>query len=249
MFGKFLTVMLNYLVVIPARYKSKRLPGKPLLAIKKIPMLVRTFRKCSKCVDVNKILVATDDSRILNLCKRENIKCVMTSKKCLTGTDRVAEVAKKFKAKIYINVQADEPLLQINDLKKLIYTATRNPKEIINGYCELKNKKMYFDRNTIKILINQKEKLIYISRAPIPNNKKNKFIKAWRQVCIYSFPRTQLLKFASIKKKSQLEEIEDIEILRFLELGYSIKMLKMSSKSISVDTKEDLRKVERLIRI
>ena len=240
--------MNNFLVVIPARYKSKRLPGKPLIEIKGVPMLIRTYDRCLQCVKRNKIIVATDHKKILNLCKQKNIKCLMTSKKCLTGTDRVAEVAKKIRAKVYINIQADEPLLHKNDLKNLIKYAKKNPKEIINGFCDLDNKKMFYDKNTIKVLVNKKNDLLYISRAPVPNNKKNKFEKAWRQVCIYSFPRDKLMKFSSLKKKTKLESIEDIEILRFLELGHNVKMLKMSSKSISVDTPKDLRLVRRLLK-
>ena len=91
--------MLNFLLVIPARYKSERLPGKPLVSINGIPMIVRTYNQCKKVVSESKILVATDHKKIFNLCKRNKINVIMTSKKCLTGTDRVAEVAKKNKKK------------------------------------------------------------------------------------------------------------------------------------------------------
>ena len=87
--------MSDFIIVIPARYKSKRLPGKPLIDIKGIPMIIRTYNQCKKAVDPSKILVATDDKRIFNLCKKNNINTMMTSNKCLTGTDRIAEVAKK----------------------------------------------------------------------------------------------------------------------------------------------------------
>ena len=87
-----------------------------------------------------------------------------------------------------------------------------------------------------------------MSRAPIPSNKKQTFIKSWRQVCIYSFPYKYLKIYTSIKKKTKLELIEDLESNRFLELGYKIKMLKMSNKSVAVDTKEDLLKVRKLVK-
>ena len=90
-------------MVIPARFKSKRLPGKPLLDICGLPMIIRTYRQCAKVIPKSRILVATDDLRIKKVCKKENIKIVMTSKNCLTGTDRIAEVAKKYKAKFYLN--------------------------------------------------------------------------------------------------------------------------------------------------
>jgi len=87
--------MIDYLLIIPARYKSKRLPGKPLLDIKGRAMIIRTFNQCNKVVPRSKILVATDDKRIKEICKKNNILTMMTSSKCLTGTDRIAEVAKK----------------------------------------------------------------------------------------------------------------------------------------------------------
>ena len=132
--------MLDYLIVIPARYKSVRLPGKPLIKILGVPMLVRTFRKCLKCSDHKKIIVATDNKKIEELCKKEKINYIQTSSKCLTGTDRVAEVAKKIKAKVYINVQADEPLLVTTDLLGLIRNAKKFPNKIFNGFCSLKNR-------------------------------------------------------------------------------------------------------------
>ena len=89
--------MIDYLLVIPARYQSKRLPGKPLLDIKGLPMIIRTFNQCNKVVPRSKILVATDDKRIKKVCDENNINSIITSKRCLTGTDRIAEVSKKIR--------------------------------------------------------------------------------------------------------------------------------------------------------
>ena len=239
--------MLDFLVVIPARFKSSRLPGKPLIKLNGVPMLVRTYKQCLKSVPKKKIIVATDDMKIVNLCNNEKIPSIITSKKCLTGTDRVAEVANKIKAKIYINVQGDEPLFNPRDVKKLIFKAKKYPKEIVNGYCKITDKKEFFDRNVPKIIFGPDGKLFYMSRAPIPNNKKNKFKKAWRQVCAYSLPIKALKDFYKLKKKTTLEKIEDLELLRFIELGYVVRMIPMSSKSISVDTKDDVKKVEKVL--
>ena len=128
---------MKYYLVIPARYKSKRLPGKPLLDICGVPMIIRTFRQCEKIIPKSKIIVATDDTRIKKVCETEKINTVMTSKKCLTGTDRIAEIAKKFKAKFYLNVQGDEPICNISDLKKLLVFAKKYPNTIINGYTKI----------------------------------------------------------------------------------------------------------------
>ena len=235
---------MKYIVVIPARYKSKRLPGKPLVDIGGLPMIVRTYNQCTKVINKNNIIIATDSLKIQKVCDQYNIKSIMTSNKCLTGTDRVAEVAKKIKCKLYINVQGDEPFFNPNDLKMLIKEAQKNPKEIINGYAEIKDKKLFFSSSIPKVVFDKKGYLLYMSRAAIPSNKKLEFKKSWRQICAYSFPREALLKFSNAKNKTPIESVEDIEILRFLEEGYKVKMIKMSNKSLAVDNKEDLEKAK-----
>jgi 3-deoxy-manno-octulosonate cytidylyltransferase (CMP-KDO synthetase) len=238
----------DYLIIIPARYSSKRLPGKPLIDINGIPMVIRTFNQCKKAVPASKIIIATDDKRIQKICSKNGINSIITSKKCLTGTDRIAEVAKKIKKSFYINVQGDEPICNPKDIKKIVNFAKKNPNLIINGYTEIKDKEMFYSPNVPKVVFDKNQKLLYMSRAPIPSNKKQTFIKSWRQVCIYSFPYKSLKIYTSIKKKTTLELIEDLESNRFLELGYQVKMLKMSNKSVAVDTKEDLVKVRKLVK-
>tara|TARA_Y100000816_G_C26101796_1_gene584203 strand:- start:2573 stop:3310 length:738 start_codon:yes stop_codon:yes gene_type:complete len=239
---------MKYYLVIPARYKSKRFPGKPIVNICGIPMIVRTYNQCCKAIPKSKILVATDDERIKKVCEKNKIKVVMTSKKCLTGTDRVAEVAKKFKADFYLNVQGDEPLCNPADLVKLLKFAKKYPKEIINGYTEIKSMKHFKSGNIPKVVFRKDGRLLYQSRAPIPTTKNQKFVKAWRQVCIYSMPYKSLIAFKSIKKKTPIEKIEDCELLRFLEIGHDVKMIRMSDKSIAVDTKKNLYEVVRKIK-
>ena len=192
---------MKYVVVIPARYKSKRLIGKPLININGIPMIVRTFNQCKKAVNPNYIYVATEDERVKKICKKNNIKVVMTSKKCLTGTDRVYEFSKKVKADVYINLQGDEPLFDPSDIKKIIKFVKKFPKDIITGYCKINSNEMFRSPHVPKVVFSENNDLLYASRAPIPLNKKNKFINANRQVCIYSFPKKQLEKFFSKKKK------------------------------------------------
>ena len=240
--------MADYLIIIPARYNSKRLPGKPLIDINGIPMVIRTFNQCKKAVPASKIIIATDDKRIQKICSKNGINSIITSKRCLTGTDRIAEVAKKIKKSFYINVQGDEPICNPKDIKKIVNFAKKNPNLIINGYTEIKDKEMFYSPNVPKVVFDKNEKLLYMSRAPIPSNKKQTFIKSWRQVCIYSFPYKSLKIYTSIKKKTTLELIEDLESNRFLEILYQVKMLKMSNKSVAVDTKEDLVKVRKLVK-
>ena len=235
---------MKYIIVIPARYKSIRLPGKPLATIGKLPMIVRTYNQCAKVVNKNKIIVATDSYKIKKVCDSYKIKSIITSNKCLTGTDRVAEVAKKIKCNFYINVQGDEPFFNPNDLKILIKEAEKKQKEVINGYTEIKEKKLFINSSIPKVVFDKKGYLLYMSRGPIPSNKALKFKKAWRQICAYSFPRNALIDFKKTKNKTTIESLEDIEILRFLELGYRAKMIKMSNNSLSVDDNDDLEKAK-----
>ena len=121
----------NFVVVIPARFKSSRLKGKPLIDLHGIPMIIRTYRQCLKVFPAKFVYIATDNKNIKKVCEKEKAKVIMTSSKCLTGTDRVAEVAKKINAKTYINVQGDEPIFNPADLKLLLKEIKKYPNEII----------------------------------------------------------------------------------------------------------------------
>ncbi len=238
----------KYIIVIPARYNSSRLPGKPLIKILGVPMIIRTYNQCRKVVAKDKIFIATDDKRIQKLCKINNLNCILTSKNCLTGTDRISEVSKKIKADFYINIQGDEPICDVGDIKKLIKTAKRYPNRIINGYTKIIDKKLFFSKHIPKVVFRKDGRLLYQSRSPIPINKKGNFLHAWRQVCIYSLPYKALKIFSKHKKKTILENIEDCELIRFLELGLDVHMIKMSNNSISVDTKKNLIEVIKKIK-
>ncbi len=238
---------MNFVIVIPARYASGRFPGKPLIDINGLPMIIRTYNQCLKAANKKKVFVATDDLRIKNICESKNINVVMTSKRCLTGTDRIAEFAKKVKANVYINVQGDEPIFNPLDIKNLIKESKKYPNDIINGYTKIRDEKQFRSGNVPKVVLRKDGRLLYMSRSPIPATKKHKFITAWRQVCAYSLPRKALKAF-SANKKTPLEQIEDCELIRFLELGFEIRMIKMTGVSIPVDIKEDLVKVKKILK-
>ena len=231
-------------VIIPARYESSRLPGKPLINLLGVPMIVRTFRQCAKVIDSNDIYVATDDHRIKSVCESFGIKALITSSKCLTGTDRIAEVTKLVDADIYINMQGDEPLMNPLDILTIKNAALKYPNLIINGFCEIKDEQQFRNINIPKVVFREDGRLLYMSRASIPTNKSSQFIRSFRQVCIYAFPKKTLEAFSSRGKKTLFEEIEDIEILRFVEMGFDVKMIELSADSISVDVPEDVVLVE-----
>ena len=180
---------MKQLIIIPARMGSKRLKNKPMINLKGKTMIERTFLQCAKAFDRNLIYVATDSITILNHCKKKNMNCILTSKNCLTGTDRVAEVANKIKVDSYINVQGDEPIFNPTDIKKLVKISKKYPDSILNGYCEISNIDLYKSVNIPKVVFSKNNNLLYMSRSPIPGNKKSIFKKAYRQVCAYVFPR------------------------------------------------------------
>lgn len=239
---------MRYVVVIPARYQSSRLPGKPLVNLCGVPMIVRTYQQCVKVVPRERVYVATDDDRIGDACRSAGISVVMTSSDCLTGTDRVAEVARQIDADTYVNVQGDEPVFNPADLRSIIEAARAHPDDVINGYCAIDSEAMFRSGSTPKVVLRPDGRLLYMSRAPIPTTKTHGFAAAWRQVCAYAFPRKALEEFTRAGGKTRLEEIEDIEILRFLELGWDVRMIPMSDRSVAVDNPEDVARAEAAIR-
>jgi 3-deoxy-manno-octulosonate cytidylyltransferase (CMP-KDO synthetase) len=234
---------MKYIVVIPARYNSSRFQGKPLIDILGQTMLERVYRQCIQAVDPEFVYIATDNEEIQREALRIGSRCIMTSQNCLTGTDRVAEVANMVDADYYINVQGDEPLIDPNDIKSIVSELKECKYDVINGYTEIKMEEDYLNYSIPKVIFDQKGNLLYMSRAAIPASKSKKYSKAFRQVCVYSFSKSALLEFSTLSAKTEFEEIEDIEILRFLELGFKVKMLEMSDASISVDYPSDLDKV------
>ena len=234
-------------IIIPARIKSKRFHGKPLKKILGIPMVIRVAQICEKVTSKKNIFIATDAKKIALVVKKNRFNVLMTSPKCLTGTDRVAEAANKIKADVYINVQGDEPLISGQDIKKIIKAKIKNKNHIICGYTKINKIEDPVKRSIPKVVMNQKNELLYISRALIPGSKKVPLKTYNKQVCIYAFNKKELNSFKKLKRKSDVEKIEDIEILRFFELGKKILMVKTSKDSIAVDYPRDIKKVERQI--
>jgi len=171
---------MKFIVVIPARYKSTRLPGKPLIEICGLPMIVRTYRQCIKVVSPQLVYVATDDHKIAEVCDLYGIQYMMTSSDCLTGTDRVFEVSKSVDADCYINVQGDEPLFNPRDITLLIESAKKYPSDIINGFCEIDEEEKFRSLSIPKVVLRPDGRLLYMSRGAIPSNKEDTFISAKR---------------------------------------------------------------------
>lgn len=238
---------MNFKIIIPARLKSTRFPEKPLALINGKAMIEYVYDVCAKAIGSENVFVATDSEKIVEHCNTKGIITILTSKDCLTGTDRVAEAANKVEGDIFINVQGDEPLIKAEDILKVIEFSKKHPEAVINCYCQISDQEEYFSKNIPKIVFNLNNELVYMSRAPIPFSKSGEFQKSHKQVCIYAFPREALRKFVGCKEKTPLEAIEDLELNRFVELNVPVKMLEVSSSSIAVDVPEDIQKVEAVL--
>jgi len=235
-------------IIIPARFQSSRFPGKPLVDICGQSLIERVWKKCCIAANEKDVYIATDSDKIFDHCKIKNMQCIKTSDKCLTGTDRVFEAAEKLNADLIVNVQGDEPLIDPADIVRVINTHLLNPKAIHCGMCAIKSEQDFRSASVPKVVCGPNNKLLYMSRAAIPTDKNLKFRTSMKQVCIYAFPMDALKAFASYGKKTHLESIEDIEILRFMELGYDVEMVEVSDSSISVDFPEDVLRVVNAIK-
>lgn len=235
-------------IIIPARYGSSRYRGKPLVKILGKEMVIRVADICSK-IKNSKVFVATDSKKIAKVVKKYGYNYIFTSSKCLTGTDRVAQASEKIKSKIYINVQGDEPTINPKDIQKVIDTKKKFPNHVICGYDKVHKSENPSSINLPKVVVNSNGELIYISRALVPGAKKSKQkIQYYKQVCIYAFNKKQLKKFYSMKRKSDTENIEDIEILRFFDLNEKIKMVRLNSNSVAVDLISDVKKAVKILK-
>jgi 3-deoxy-manno-octulosonate cytidylyltransferase (CMP-KDO synthetase) len=234
-------------VVIPARYKSSRFPGKPLAKIQNKEMIIWVAEIAKNSVGIDNVYIATENEEIVDVVMGYGYKVILTSDSCLTGTDRVAEATLEIDADIIINIQGDEPLLDSTDIDKVIEAKLQYPNHIVNCMSYLNQHENVEDKKIPKVITNLDDELIYISRNPIPGTKTGNGDNPKKQVCIYAFNREHLKQFSSFGKKTPLEYNEDIEIIRFLEMGYKIKMVMLDSQSHAVDYPDDIKIVEHLL--
>ena len=239
---------MDWLIVIPVRLKSTRLYEKALIDLHGKTLIQRTYDCAIKAVkDKERIIIATDSEKIAENVQSFKANVHLTSEECLTGTDRVYEIAKKYKANQYINLQGDEPIFPseiinqfINEAQKDISIVHTAVKKIIDG-------EDFFNKSIPKMVFSKSNKLLFSSRAPIPFNKKGKLVEAYKHVCIYAYNFEHLEKFNSTNK-SFFENIEDLEINRYLENDIKVNCIKVIKSGIAVDTNADLIKVRELLK-
>lgn len=233
---------MSFLVVIPARWQSSRFPGKPLADLEGKPVLEHVWNRCQQAVGADRVVIASDDERILTASRNFGARAILTSQSCLTGTDRVAEIAKEVQEDWYINVQGDEPFVEPEAIVKLVRELTISADDVaaINAMSKIANEEDFRKTSIPKVISTPAGRLLYISRAPIPTDKGSSFRQAFRQVGLYAFRRSALEIFASYGSKTPIEEIEDIEILRLLELGLHVQMIEIPNVGPAIDTPTDL---------
>lgn len=236
------------IVVIPARYASTRLPGKPLRKIKDIPMILRVAEKCMKS-KADRVIVVTDSQEILEVCEGfEGLESSMSSPDLQSGTDRVAVVAKYLEDEVVINVQGDEPFIDPKLIDELIDDLENNKDIKMNtAACRFDAGEDVSDPNSVKVVKDKNGMALYFSRSVIPHDRDGgSKVEYFKHIGIYGYRKDWLMEFTELEPSS-LEQIEKLEQLRALENGTGIKVIETKYKPVSVDTEEDLKKAEEIL--
>jgi len=213
-------------------------------------MIEHVWRRCCQAVDAAKVIIATDDERIEAVARGFGARVEMTSSDCLTGTDRVAEVADRYPADWYINVQGDEPFIDPTALTAIMAAAERVDDRVsaVNAMSEITDESEFRSPTVPKVVTDSLNQLLYVSRAEIPTTKNLTFERAFRQIGVYAFRKSALRLYGVTASKSYLEALEDIEILRLLEGNSVIKMITIRTSGPAIDTPEHLELARQRIR-
>jgi len=255
---------MNVIAIIPARYGSTRLDGKPLLDIAGKPMVQWVYERAKKAKLIRDVLVATDDKRVMSAVERFGGKAVMTSSSHRSGTDRIAEAAGSLNADVIVNVQGDEPLIEPEMIDEAIKPLLAESSLLISTLkTRIANEEELKDPNVVKVVTDREGFAIYFSRLPIPyvreqmQEARSKMQESsafslqpsashYKHIGLYVYRKDFLLKFAKMKP-TPLEDAEKLEQLRVLENGYKIKVVETKYNSVGVDTQEDLEKVRKIV--
>lgn len=227
--------------LIPTRLNSRRLPGKALLLINNLPMIVHVYKRAKLSKLLDDVIVCCDDKRTIKLTKNFNVKSILTSKKNKNGTERINEGLKKIKKKfdLIVDIQGDEPLINPKHIDEVIKYHLKNLKaDIVVPSLKIKSQN---NTNIVKVVTNKKNDVLYFSRSNIPYSFKSQSQYIKKHLSIISFKPEALKKFSESSQTS-LEKIEDIELLRALEIGLKIKSPVFLGDSFSVDVLKDYKK-------
>jgi 3-deoxy-manno-octulosonate cytidylyltransferase (CMP-KDO synthetase) len=243
--------------VIPARFGAQRFPGKPLASIAGKTLVQRVFEQAAKAQRLDKVIVATENTRILEAVEAFGGDAMLTSPECATGTDRVAEVARAYDCDLVLNIQGDEPLMRPEMIDQLIEGMQSDPKCVMGTLARKLESAANLDNpNVVKVALARNGNALYFSRSRVPfvrdarsgdSQEWLKLARFYKHLGIYAFRREFLLKFVDLPQ-GELEKTEKLEQLRALENGFSIKVLITPHDSIGVDRPEDVELVEQILR-
>jgi len=244
--------------IIPAHYGSTRLPGKPLADIGGKPMIQRVYESTYKAKILDRVLVATDDRRVEEAVKSFRGEVMMTSKDHVSGTDRLAEAARKIRADLIVNVQGDLPFIQPETITRAVGPLRRDRSIPMGTVCTpIDVEEEWRSPNIVKVVRDAKGFALYFSRAAIPYPRNDvaqsqdsgakKKIWGYRHLGLYVYRRDFLLKLARLRP-TLLEQAESLEQLRALVYGHPIFVADVNEQSVEVDTPEDLEKAEQYLR-
>jgi len=240
---------LKTLIVIPARYASTRLPGKPLLRIAGVPLVVRVLRQAMRCTSVTDVLVAADDERIAEVVRAEGGQVMLTPPDLPSGGDRVAFAAREYgPADIIFNIQVDDPLVgpdMVDPLTELLAKDAGVSLGVLAKAIEKKEEEE--DPGIVKMVFDENMKALYFSRSPIPF-RRNPGAVMYKHIGPYAYRRDFLLRFCQWEP-TPLERSESLEMLRVLEKGHEIRCLETDRDTIEVDSPRDVEMLEEYIRI
>lgn len=241
------------IAVIPSRYSATRLPGKPLVSLAGKPMIQRVWERTKQAKRVTRVLIATDDDRILKAAAGFGAEAVMTRSEHRTGTERVAEVAAAIHTgdqEVFVNVQGDEPLVEPEAIDTLIEAIeSEEGVSVATLMVPIGNPADIMDPNVVKVVLDFDGNALYFSRAPIPwvrDRQGPVHAQHMKHLGLYAFRRAALLDFATLPV-GDLERIEQLEQLRWMENGYKIRVAETEHDSVSVDVPEDVARVEKLL--
>ena len=240
----------SVVAVIPARMGSSRFPGKPLAPILGLPMVEHVRLRVAMCESLDGVYVATCDKEIYDAVEAHGGRAVMTSTAHQRASDRIAEVAESMEADIFVLVQGDEPMTVPEMIDRAVAPMLEDPEiQCVNLSKRIDSLESWQDPNTIKVVIDLNGDALYFSRQPIPTDRilGRERIPLFKQVCIIPFRREMLLTYASLEP-TPLEESESIDMMRFLEHGYKVRMVETEFDTYSVDTPEDLERIQEMMR-
>ncbi|OIO38913.1 MAG: 3-deoxy-D-manno-octulosonate cytidylyltransferase [Candidatus Omnitrophica bacterium CG1_02_46_14] len=246
---------MNIIGIIPGRMSASRFPGKPLAKITGVPMIVHVWARSRLCGLLNEVYVATCDTEIRDAIERAGGQVIMTKDSHQRASDRCAEALRKVerktgrKADIAVMIQGDEPLATPGMISQALRPMINDKRIfVVNLAAPLEDADEIHDRNEIKVVMNKKDDALYFSREPIPTIKKGaNNTPFWKQVCIIPF-RKEFLSLYLKLCPTPLEAAESIDMLRVLEHGYSVRMVRIKDRTYSVDTPKDLSFVESIMK-